>query len=143
MAHRRTQIRDQVVAQLTAASIGATVSKSRVHNWQLSDLPAVSVYTLNEPVQTDAVSNRKQRRALAVVIDIHAETDGDVDDDLDALCVAVEKAMEADWRLNGLALSSFLERTTIGLSGEADDRHGLARLEYTVNYRTLPAAPDA
>jgi len=138
--HRRTQIRDAAEALL--AGVGAKVQKSRVHNWQQDDLPGVSLYTLSEPAEP-VEFQRTSERTLALVIDIHAVSAGDVDADLDDLCVEVEKAIEADWQFGGLALRSNLTLTTIGLSGEAEARHGLARLEYAVVYRVDPANPDA
>ena len=139
--HSRTQIRDHVVTQL--AGIGATVSKSRIHNLQTADLPAVIVYTLSE-ASVPVTIKRTQERTLQLIIDIHVRSiAGDVDDDVDALCVEVEKAIEADWQFNRLALRPALVQTEIGISGEAEGRHGLAQLTYAVVYRTDPTAPDA
>lgn len=138
--HRRTAIRNAVVTRLTAALTGATVSRSRIHAWQARELPGVAVYTLNEPVERLTMA-RHQSRTLALVIDIHVATTGDVDTETDDLCVLVEQAMEADPRIAGLAKDSFLASTEIGLTGEADQRHGLARLAYTIVYHTPPGQP--
>ncbi len=144
MAHRRTQIRDAAVVLIKGVA-GVTVTKSRLHNWQTDQLPGVAVYTLTEPVDTVNLG-RTQERTLTLAIDIQAreivEVDGDIDTVLDDWCVLVEKALAADWQFGGLAQTSFLVNTTIGLTGEGEARHGIARLEYEIAYRTTPAAPD-
>lgn len=138
--HRRTAIRNAVATRLAAALPDATVSRSRLHAWQPAQLPGVAVYTLNEPVERLTLA-RHQQRTLDLVIDVHVATTGDVDTETDDLCVGVEQAMEADPRFAGLAKDSFLAATEIGLSGEADQRHGLARLTYTIVYHTPPGQP--
>ncbi len=144
MAHHRTQIRDAAVV-LVQGVAGVTVTKSRLHNWQINQLPGVAIYTLEEPVDTVNLG-RTQERTLRLAIDIQAreivDVDGDIDTILDDWCVLVEKALAADWKFSGLAQSSFLINTTIGLTGEGEARHGIARLEYDIFYRTNPNEPD-
>jgi len=141
MTHRRQRIRDAVVERLTS-EVTATVVASRVHNWQVDQLPGVAVYTLDE-VSEAVTQSRTQQRGLTLVIDIYVCAAGDIDDALDALCLEVERAMETDWTFDRLALRSDLALTRIGLSGDADNRHGIAHLEYSVVYRCVPGAPDA
>ncbi len=140
MPHRRTRIRD-AAAVLLETIPGLTVTKSRIHNWQSVDFPGVAIYTLREPTDMVTIA-REQERRLRLVLEIHVETTGDVDTDVDDNCVLVEKAIDSDYQFGGLAINSGLEDTTIGLTGEGDQRHGVARLEYEVVYRTDPAAPD-
>ncbi len=145
MAHLRTQIRNAAFV-LVKGVAGVTVTKSRLHNWQTDELPGVAVYSLTEPVDTVNLG-RTQERTLRLAIDIQAREIVDVGEDIDTvlddLCVLVEKALAADWQFGGLAQSSFLVDTTIGLTGEGEARHGIARLEYDITYRTNPDAPDA
>src|SRR5690606_38176082 len=110
---------------------GGRVYNSRV--FPVRDLPAIAVYTLREG-STLATLRRRTTRILQVVIDIHAQATERVDDDLDAIATEVEKRLEADWQLSGLAINSAIDSTVIGLSGEAQKATGLARLTYEYEY---------
>lgn len=140
MTHRRNRIRDAVTALLAdIPAAGGRVYNSRV--FPLRDLPAIAVYTLREG-STLATLRRRTTRILQVVIDIHAQATERVDDDLDAIATEVEKRLEADWQLSGLAINSAIDSTVIGLSGEAQKATGLARLTYEYEYSIPAGAPD-
>ena len=141
MPHRRTQIRNVIVA-LVETVPGLTVTNNRRYNWQLSELPAAAIYTLNEPADTVTIE-RTQERTLRVAVEIHVVSKGDLDTDVDDWVVLVEKAVNSDYRFSRLALGSGLVNTTIGFTGDGDNAHGVCRLEYDVVYRTDPDNPDA
>jgi hypothetical protein len=143
MSHARKQIRDAALA-LLQAGVTATVSGSRVHNFQLSDLPAIAVYTVDEQSEAEPVERRTLIRQLELVVDALVATTGDVEDDADALIVQIEEALEGsdNGRFGGLANDSELRSTRIGLAGDADNRHATVHLVYGVEYWTLAGDPE-
>ncbi|WP_430436860.1 hypothetical protein [Oceanibaculum nanhaiense] len=141
MTHRRNRIRDAVTALLAdIPAAGGRVYNSRV--FPVRELPCIAVYTLREN-STLATLQRRTTRLVQVVIDIHAQATERVDDDLDNLATEIEKRLEADWQLSGLAINSAIDSTVIGLSGEAQKATGLARLTYEYEYTVTAGAPDA
>lgn len=140
MTHRRNRIRDAVTALL--ADIPA--AEGRVYNsrvFPVRELPCIAVYTLRES-STLATLRRRTTRVVQVVIDVHAQATERVDDDLDNLATEIEKRLEADWQLSGLAINSAIDSTVIGLSGEAQKATGLARLTYDYEYSVPAGVPD-
>ena len=121
MTHRRTAIRDRAMELL--GSVDATLSRPRLHNWQPEELPGIAVYTLSEESQTEDVERRTMIRTVVLGIDIVVATTGDVDDDVDALCVAVESALEGDDEANYARI-----RIRADLEAEGDDQYGENRI---------------
>lgn len=133
--HPRAGIRAFVVERLQGLAALATVTASRVHNFRPNELPGAAVYTRREASERDSLRGTL-KRALDLVVEIYLEGGDSLDDEADALCLAVEAALAADLRFGRQALDSFLLETMIGLSGEGERRLGLARLTYRVIYRT-------
>lgn len=151
MAHPRKLIRQAVVAQLAGATAaGARVQGTRVEPHRKSQLPAISVYTLREPVDLDASAGtapRELTRDVKVeIVGWVAHSDANpVDDAMDDLAEQIEAAMDADPYLGGKAGDSVLEETVMQVledDGRSDPLIGIVTLTYSVTYRTSPAAPD-
>lgn len=150
MAHPRKLIRQAVVAALVAANTaaGERVSATRVEPHKKSQLPAISVYTLREPVNTDASVNtapRELEREVKVEITGWvAHTDEyPVDDAMDDLAEQIEATMDTDPYLDGAAGDSILENTEMQVvedDGRSDPIVGVVTLTYSVTYRTSPVA---
>lgn len=128
MTHKRQSIR-----QAVATAVGGTATRTRPTTDD--ELPAVLVYTLRETSEL-AQLRRALERTVSVIVEIRAKSTGAIDDALDALCETAEAAMEADPTFGGLAITSFLASTSVGLDGEGDYRQAVASLEYQVIYRT-------
>lgn len=150
MAHQRKLIRQAVVALLISANTaaGSRVQGTRVEPHKKSQLPAVSVYTLSEPVAPESAvtSPRELTRELKLEITGWvAHTDGiPVDDAMDNLAEQIEAAMDVDQYLGGKAADSILEETEMQViedDGRSDPLVGIVTLTYSVTYRTAPAAP--
>lgn len=143
MSHRRQKIREAIMDRLAAVPV--TLTRSRVHSWQASELPGVAVYTLSEQSEAAPIDSREMTRTVTVAVEIYVRGGGSIDDEIDDLCVAIEAAMEGDdeGRFDGLVIDSALARTTIGLVGEGERRNGICRLEYEVEYWVSPGLPDA
>ena len=75
-------------------------------------------------------------RTLAISVDVYVRANETFDDDVDAICVQVEAAVGADFRLNGLAKDVVLRGTDIDFSGEGEVPVGIARLTFDVRYVT-------
>ena len=141
MSHRRQQIRDAIMDRLAVVLV--TLTRSRVHNWQVDEMPGIAVYTLSEQSETAPIDSRDMTRTVTVAVELYVRGGNSIDDAVDDLCVAIEAAMEGEdeGRFGDLAIDSALVRTTIGLVGDGDRRNGICRLEYEIAYWALPGSP--
>lgn len=151
MAHPRKLIRKAVVALLVAANTnaGARVTATRVEPHRKSQLPAISVYTLREPIDQDAssaTSPRELKRNVRLEVTgwvAHSDTIS-VDDAMDDLAEQIEAAMDADPYLGGTAGEFLLEETVMQVvedDAASDPLVGVVNLTYVVTYHTMPAEP--
>ena len=138
MAHVRKQIRDRV-ASVLAASVGLVAGRvyaSRVYPLTDAKLPAVTVYTGAENSGLMAMGTVTLQRDLSITVDAYVKATATFDDDVDAICVQIEDAIGADFRVNGLAKDIVLSSTEIDFSSEAEQPVGVARLTFIVRYVT-------
>ncbi len=152
MAHPRKLIRQAVVALLRGVTdAGDRVQGTRVDPSEESELPALAVYTLNEPIDGDSVqySPRRLKRTLELeVVGWVAHKDSySVDDAMDDLAEQVEMAMESN-RWFGLSFvdESILTGTVMEVvepEGRSDPSVGIVVLTYTVTYWSEPMLASA
>lgn len=149
VAHPRKLIRQAVVALLTGATAAGTrVHGTRVDPYRGSRLPAISVYTLNDPVNEDVSTDAEDTHELELEIAgfvAHSEA-VPVDDAMDDLAEEIEAAMLDDRYLGGLAGDSRLIGTTMEIredDGKSSPLVGIVVLTYAVTYRRdlVAAAP--
>lgn len=144
MAHPRKLIRHAIVARLTnATAAGDRVQATRVDPHKKNELPAISVYTLREPVDAGGDTEpRELTRAVKVEIAIWVAHSDELtaDDAMDDAAEQVEAAIDGDRFLGGLAAECVLENTEMQML-DGDPLVGLITLTYSVTYRTSPAAP--
>jgi hypothetical protein len=138
MPHLRQTIRETVKALLVAASTGAAtrVFETRVVPWRTVELPAISVYTLDETSAHNNTAPRELTRELTLEIVAAVRATTDVDDQLDDLALQIERAMHRDWTLGNVVADSVLASTEIGVESSGDKPIGMVRLNYTITYRT-------
>lgn len=148
MAHQRKLIRDAVIAALTGTTAaGARVSSTRVDPHKRGELPAISVYTLREPISdvSDTAPRELTRDVKVEIVGSVASHESDtLADAMDDLAEQIETAIDADPYLDGAAADSVLEGTTIQVledNGGSSPLVGIITLTYAVTYRTSPAAP--
>lgn len=147
--HPRQQIREAVKAALVAASTaaGSRVYESRGIPWGMGELPAISVYSLNEQVDEGSrtTAPRELDRTVNVAVDlvVSVPAQGAVDDVLDALALQVENAMHADRTLGGVASDLMLISTEMGTVEGGQRPIAAAQLVYAVQYFTLAPEPSA
>jgi hypothetical protein len=138
MAHVRQQIRDRVATLVTGLpTVGNNVYKMRKYALDDAKLPAICVYTMDESSSLITIGSRTLNRTVNVAVQIFLRgTSTAVSDAIDAICVAVEEAIAADFTLNGLAKSCILGDTQIDINVEGERSIGNASLVYTVEYVT-------
>lgn len=149
MAHPRSLIRHTVVALLRGATAaGLRVSATRIEPHKRSQLPAISVYTLREPVDPDrsVTSPRELTRELKVEITAWvAHSDAiPADDAMDAIAEQIEASMDHERYLDGTVADSILENTEMQIvedDGRSDPIVGIVTLTYSVTYRTSALDP--
>jgi hypothetical protein len=147
MPHARKQIRDAVVAMLAdLQTTGRNVYPSRIYSLDESELPSLSVFTVDEgsdEVVTKVTLSRpaKIHRNCPLVIEGHAMVDENIDDLLDQIALEVEVAMSAALVVGTRELSAQLQSTGKTLLGDNEDQVGIVRLVYTIPYVTAENTP--
>ena len=139
MSHVRKQIRDKVVAVLLPAVtlVKRRIYGSRVYPLTATNIPAVLVYTRSESSGLLSFgSSVSSDRMLSLSIDVYVRATEAFDNDLDAICVQIEEAIAANFRLDGLAKESVLTGTEIEYNGDAEQPIAVARLTYGIRYVT-------
>ena len=137
--HVRKQIRDAVTTLITGLTTTTThVFPSRVYDLEETDLPGLLLYTKDEASGPQTMSiPRSLERNLEVVVDGVAKSNAGLDDTLDTIIKEVETAIAADVTLGGLVKDITLTLIEIGLTGNAQNPTGNARMTFTANYYIL------
>jgi hypothetical protein len=158
MTHPRTQIRNAVVAQLSAnltpppaqgqqpgaptypTAAGARVYSGRLMPIEEPDLPAIVVHTREpEEIQDRSISgwNGFERRRCIVSVVCIAQSFDDIDEDLDTMADQVEAALQS-WTIPGFESSDALLLDTKTEDPEFDGAltTGATTLRYVVTYQT-------
>lgn len=144
--HQRQVIRAAIVALLTGHTAAeARVVPCRRNPLRQSDLPAISVYTIDETVDDEsaATAPRELTRRLEVVVQSWVPVTASIDDDMDALALEIETAMHADPFLGGAVGDSILKATNLRIDPEGKEPVGVVTMTYEVTYRTLAPEPPA
>ncbi len=145
MPHPRTLVREAVVAALTGATAaGARVTDTKVEPHKRGELPAISVYTMREPVRPDSELTAPREITRDVKVEITAWVANSaalpVARGMDDIALEIETVMQANQYLSGAAGDSVLEDTEMQILEEdrADPLVGCITLTYSVEYRTQP-----
>lgn len=151
MAHQRKLIRQEVQARLW----GKTVAEDRVFATRVvplkgQEVPAISVYALDEESDDEESAPRELRRDLDLAIEawVKHSKSAPADDAMDDICEQIENLMHADPYLKTaahgeLAADMVLASTRLEVIEVGDRLLGIAVLVYAVTYRTLaPEAPE-
>lgn len=141
--HVRQQVRAAVGATLGAASIVASGSIfiGRRRPTRDAQLPALLIFTDDEPVHRESTDERS--RLIDLTVRIRLSTVGDPpQDDLDALAVKVERALDANPTLGRLVKYLELSRTHGGMPSPMTDRQpGEIDIVYVAEVHTAPGDP--
>lgn len=153
VAHPRKVIRHYIRSLLTnATAAGARVQSTRIEPHRKTQLPAISVYTLREPVDVDKSADTAPRALfrdvkveIAVWVPGPADPEGDIADAMDDFSEQIEALMDGDRYLggltNGLARDTILENTELAVRGGegAEPAIGVLTMTYSVQYRSSAA----
>ncbi len=147
--HPRTIIREALIALLVSANTAAgdRVDDTRVDPLKKGKLPALSVYTLSEPVDPASRETRPRELTRELKVEIVGWV-GRTDDlsvakAMDRLARQVEAAIDRDPYLGELAADSVLDGTDMEVveeDGNSDPVVGTLVLTYSITYRTTTAA---
>lgn len=139
--HERQQLREATVAMLTGKTAASTrVNKSRMAPVRGAELPTISVYTDDEPVEPTSrmtaprVMTRQPKLAIAAWVAVPAN--GELDDAFDAIALEIETAIDADLNFDGCAFDSVLFSTEMGIKMDGERPMGCVQLTYAVTYKT-------
>lgn len=146
MPHQRRVIRDAVKTVLVNAGTSAAdrVYTTRLVPLRAAKLPALAIYTLEEDVdpQSAETAPRELKRHPRLVVEAIERIDADnIDDELDDLALAIEKAMATDETFGGTASDCWLMKTEFDFGNQGDLEIGVVRLIFHVTY--FRHAPDA
>ena len=135
----RKQIRAKIkTILLNTTSAGANVYSGRTTPLWQAELPAILIYTREEPSERLDRGGEKLLRNCQVAIEarVRLPADSSLDDTLDDLAQEIEDKIEADETLGGLALHSTLLNTEIDVTAEGERELGAIRLTYAMAYTT-------
>lgn len=132
MAHPRETLRKAVKTAINGVA-GLTAYDTRFYPVSEDDLPCCHVYVTSEDAEDVAMDGRQRREANISAL-ITVKVNDAPEDALDALCLAVEKAVSADTTLGGAALDIALTGTEFDTDGGADQKIMSATLNYSGLY---------
>lgn len=145
MPHVRTQIRNAVATALTGvATTGARVFPSRVWPLEETDLPALLVYAVSDPVDEEQLTigrPRKLTRELALMVDARAAGSVGLDDTLDQIEAEVIAALALDPTLGGIAKDVLFTGAEIDFD-TAEAPVGANKMTFRVTYRHREDDPN-
>lgn len=113
---------------------GTNVYTSRETSLWKSELPAILIYTSQEPTAPESLSARRYIRSLELNIHVKIEATENVDDDLDELVSDIEELIDADQSLGGTVLSAVQTNTEIRVDSEGDKDIGVAIITFECKY---------
>jgi minor tail protein U len=136
MSNRRKEIRDALVDTLIDAdtAAGENVYPNRETPLWDSELPAILVYTIDESAEPRDANGRQYRRTLKITVEAKCEATTSVDDELDALAVEIEAAINANTSLGGLVYDLTYLNTDLSLTSDTDILRGTATITYEAKY---------
>lgn len=141
--HQRQAIREAVKAAIVSAGTSAAdrVYETQTTPWERVQLPAISVYTTSEAVDTKQSAPRELTRTLQLEVVAAVEASDNVDDAMDDIAVQIERAMHTDDSFGGVCDRSYLTATENTVVEFGRKPIGFVSLVYDVIYYTY--APDA
>lgn len=147
MLHQRQLIREAAKAALVGkTAAGDRVFETRAIPFKRLELPAISIYALEEAVDPTSKSTapRELKRTLQLAIEALVEQGDNVDDAIDSISLEIERAIHADETLGGTASDCILSSTDTDIIEEGSRLVGVASLTFAVDYYTYApeAAPD-
>tara|TARA_Y100000593_G_scaffold52446_1_gene98479 strand:- start:24 stop:467 length:444 start_codon:yes stop_codon:yes gene_type:complete len=138
MPHVRQSIRDNIVTAVTGLSTtGSNVYRTRIYPLENGNLPGLCVYSSTEDTAVDNMTGtRSLDRRCDYIIEAFVRATSNYDNTLDTICGEIEAGISADVTRGGNAKDTVLTRSEFEYSDEGDRPMAMARLTYSVQYRT-------
>ena len=138
MPHVRQTIRDNIVTAVTGLSTtGSNVYRTQIYPLEHSNLPGLCVYASVEDAAIDNMTGtRSLERRCDYIIEAFVRAASNYDNTMDTICAEIEAAMATDVSRGGNAKDTVLTRSEFEYSEEGDRPMAMARLTYSVQYRT-------
>lgn len=138
MPHVRQTIRDNIVTAVTGLSTtGSNVYRTQIYPLEHSNLPGLCVYASVEDAAIDNMTGtRSLERRCDYIIEAFVRAASNYDNTMDTICAEIEAAMATDVTRGGNAKDTVLTRSEFEYSEEGDRPMAMARLTYSVQYRT-------
>lgn len=139
MAHKRTEIRDALVAMLTgtgptyATAADARVYANRVHGQFTNKLPSINIVDGQESATPRDIRSTQYVRTWTVQIELRIEDSSGYDTTLDDLAKEVEDLISANRTISGKATSSKYTGTEPSFE-QAEKTIGKSVLTYEITY---------
>lgn len=145
---KRNLIRDAVIAKLKSADIvGDRVYGNRSRKIFRNECPCILVYTGKENAEIVNESPREYKRSLELAVEVvmatSAEADDGIDDQFDALAVAVEKAVFTDETQGGNCDDTILGDTDLDIIDDGEKPIGAGKITFTMPYYEYIPQVDA
>lgn len=140
MSSLRKSIRAYVKQQLIAANIANVLDRVYTSRSRAVDtLPAILVYGREEDNSITDESPRRLARDLNLTIEVLVKNTGEVEDQIDDICQAVEDVLGPDDRLGGRVADCWLNSVREELSGEGEKPVMVSLMIWKVTYNTEPS----
>lgn len=139
--HPRENIRAAVVTALKDnTDVGSKVYPSRVIPVAQDELPLILVYANSEAIEIYQESPREYERVLSLSVEMCADADENLDNELDALALQVEHRLMQDHTLGELCRDVVLKGCELTVSADGDTPIGSCVLTYEITYYTMAVA---
>lgn len=143
---QRKQIRAAIKAKLlNATACGARVYTNRFTRVWDNELPAILIYTVDEPVTTWAEAPREYERRLKLAFEVVASPTADavVDDILDDIIQQIEDILALDCTLGERCRDIMITNTEYTSTVDGTKEIAAARATFDVLYYSIEVAIDA
>lgn len=101
---------------------------------QRENLPAVTIYTPEEPVRPKDLSQKSYIRSLELRIEVRIADRDTADDTLDEMMNEVEQILFDNHSIGGTILSSELTGSSVGVDFDGSEPIGIGTLTYLCLY---------
>jgi len=140
MSHPRVAIRRELLDQLKTAMANSVIkswNKNRFrHYWAAEELPAVSIYTLNETSTVFSEAPRQLKRVVDLAVEVILQANDTLDDQIDNLAEEIENAIHLDETINGTVSDCFMTSSEYIERSEGELQTGALVIRFDATYYT-------
>jgi hypothetical protein len=136
MANNRSAIRAAVKdLLLNNTDAGDHIYTSRkTALWSDSELPAILIYTNQEPATPSSLQSRQYIRKLELLVEVRVQAADNVDNRVDELLGEIEDQLHTDTSLEGTVISTIQTNTEIRVDSDGEQDIGVGVLTFECQY---------